>query len=265
MEDSGLLTAERVDDLFDGADVIRRDVSGAISDFEDVAFVDGVEMVGAPGAEVLAPGAAFDADQAVVFAFGFSDDFVGVEDPGGDLWPLAGGGDGGVVDAGDVRNRFVESGAAVCGEVVDAFDVEAEHVHELEAAEALAEVADAPVGVGAAAVGAGDAQEAGDALVHPEGVDHVAGVEAAHGMGDEQDLCVAVEVEGGEAFVDDAFELGGSAGDGAAGVDFADDDLVAGFAEGFVDALEVGPAEIPYSRRRVAEKAVVEDDDGFVG
>ena len=42
--------------------------------------------------------------------------------------------------------------------------------------EALAEVADAPVGVGAAAVGAGDAQEAGDAVVHAEGVDHVAGV-----------------------------------------------------------------------------------------
>src|SRR5262245_52082654 len=98
--------------------------------------------------------------------------------------PGAGGADREILHRGGVGDVFVEAGAALDREIGDGADVETQEVHQLQAAEALADVFQRPVGVGAAAVGGGDRHQRGDAVVHAELVDHVPRVEAAHRVGD---------------------------------------------------------------------------------
>jgi hypothetical protein len=204
---------------------------------EAEAAVDGVPVIGAPGAEMFAPFGAADGDEAVVGSFGFADDGPGVDGEGGHLGSGARAGDGVVGDAGDVGDIFVEFGAALGGEVFDSLDVEAEAAHEAETVKFAAEVFGAPVGVGASAMWGGDCDEGLDVFGHVEFGEHVTGVESAEGVGDE-DYFLGVEL--GSNGEEPSFELAGAAYDAGGGMDGGDEDAVAGAREGAVDAFEGG-------------------------
>jgi hypothetical protein len=160
---------------------------------------------------------------------------------------------------GAVGDFFVKSAAAFGGEIFHRVDVDAKQSGDAEPAEALAEVAEAPVGKGAAAVGGSDGEKGCNMSRHAEARDHVAGIKAAHRMRDDEDVVALNQVELAEYRF---LELDGTADDTGGGVDGCDDQWVAATGDGVVNAAVVAEAHWPEGNVGESKNSVVKDDRG---